>query len=95
MRSYIREWTRTSTFDVQSKGDDGFEVLMPNEESAERLLALNCTEIENSEQLLQVKKMPVQFSVVDIFDLLEEQLGRRKTSRQHIREGGESQSGRQ
>ena len=90
MRSYIREWTRTSPFDVQSKGDGGFEVLMPNEESAERLLALNCTEIENSEQLLQVKKMPVQFSVVDIFDLLEEQLGEAEDLEAAFPRGGES-----
>ena len=61
--------------DVQGKGDGSFEVLIPNEESAERILALNCTEIENNEQILQVKKMPVQFSDLNIFDLLEEQLG--------------------
>ena len=48
---------------------------MTSEESVERLLAYNCNEIEGSAQVLQVKKMPVQFSVVDIFDLLEEQLG--------------------
>ena len=68
---------------------------MPNEESAERLLALNCTEIENSEQLLQVKKMPVLLSVVDIFDLLEEQLGEAENLEAAFPRGGESQNGSQ
>ena len=75
MRGLIREWGRTSPLEMESKGDGVYEVLMPSEESVERLLAYNCHEIEDSDQVLQVKKMPVQFSVVDIFDLLEEQLG--------------------
>ena len=48
---------------------------MPSEESVERLLAYKYNEVEGTEKFLQVKKMPVQFSVVDIFDLLEEHLG--------------------
>ena len=48
---------------------------MPSEESVERLLAYNCEEIEGSDHVLQIKRMPVQFSVVEISDLLEEQLG--------------------
>ena len=56
------------------KGDGTLEFLMPSEESVERLLAYNYQEVENSEHVLLVKKMPVQFSVVEIFDVLEEHM---------------------
>lgn len=75
MRGFVRDWARVAPLELESKGDGSFEVLMPSEESVERLLAYNCHEIEGSDHVLQVRKMPVQFSVVDIFDLLEEQLG--------------------
>ena len=76
MRGLVREWSPVTSFELESKGYGTFEVLMPSEKSVEKLLAYNCHEIEGSDQVLQVKKMPVQFSVVDIFDLLEEQLGK-------------------
>ena len=60
----------------------------------ERLLAYNCHEIENSDQVLQVKKLLLQFSVVDIFDLLEEDLGETKDLKAAFpRGGGENQGG--
>ena len=68
MRDLIREWGRANPLELESKGDGSFEVLMPREESVERLLAYNYHEVEGSDQVLQVKKMTVQFSVVDIFD---------------------------
>ena len=52
-----------------------FYVLMPTGESVERLLTYHNLEIVRSVNPLQVKKIPVQFTVVDIFDLLEEPLG--------------------
>ena len=51
---------------------------MPSEESVERLLTYNYQEVENSEQVLVVKKMPVQFSVVEIFDVLDEHMAEQK-----------------
>ena len=45
--------------EMESKGDETFEFLMPSKESVERLLTYNYQEVENSEQVLLVKKMPV------------------------------------
>ena len=75
MRSYIRGWSRVAPLELEGKGDKYFEVLIPCEEIVERILDDNCNEIENRDQVLQVRKKPVQFLVVDIFNLLEEQLG--------------------
>ncbi len=60
---------------LAEKGDNNFEVVMHNEESVKRLLTFHLTEKEGSVHPLHVKNMPVQFSVVDIFDLIEKQLG--------------------
>ena len=38
-------------------------------------MGLNYSEIEGSEHVLLIKRLPVQFSVIDVFDMLEEQLG--------------------
>ena len=59
----------------RSKGDGTHEALMASEESVERLLGLNYSEIEGCEHVLLIKRIPVQFSVIDVFEMLEEQLG--------------------
>ena len=70
MRNLVREWGQANPLEMESKEDGSFEVLMPSEESVERLLAYNYHEVEGIDQVLQVL-----FSLVDIFDLLEEHLG--------------------
>ena len=74
MRAQIKDWVRVYPSYLEDLGEMNFEVLMPDQESAERFLAMHYSEIEGSEHPLYVKKILVQFSVVDIFDLLEEQL---------------------
>ena len=73
---------------MESKGDGTFEILMPSEESVERLLTYNYQEVENSEQVLLVKKMPVQFSVVENFDVLEEHMAEQEDLEMAFPRGG-------
>ena len=56
MRDLVREWGRANPLELESKGDGSFEVLMPSEESVERLFAYNYHEVEGRDQVLQVKK---------------------------------------
>ena len=88
MRGLVREWARASPLEMESKGDRTFEFLMPSEESVERLLTYNYQEVENSEQVLLVKKMPVQFSVVEIFDVLKEHMAEQEYLEMAFPRGG-------
>ncbi len=88
MHTTIRAWSRVAPSYLEDLGEGDFEVLMPDQESAERLLGLHYTEIEGSEHPLVVKKIPVQFTVVDIFDLLEEQLAEAEDLEAHFPRGG-------
>ena len=58
MRGLIRE---CGPLEMESEGDGVYEVLMPSEESVERLLTFNYQEVENSEQVLLVKKCRYNF----------------------------------
>ncbi len=88
MRSQIKDWVRIYPSYLEDLGDMQFEVSMPDHESTERLLGMHYTEIEGSAHPLYVKKIPVQFSVVDIFDLLEEQLTEAEDLEAHFPRGG-------
>ena len=81
MRGVIREWGRTSPLEMESKGDGVYEVLMPSEESVERLLAYNCHEIEDSDQVLQVKKCLYNFRLSTFSICSKSSWVRPKTSR--------------
>ncbi len=88
MRGLVRAWAQVSPLEMESKGDGTFESLMPSEESVERLLAYNYQEVEGSEHVLLVKKMPVQFSVVEIFDVLEEHMAEQEDLEAAFPRGG-------
>ena len=88
MRAQIKDWVRVNPSYLEDLGENNFQVTMPDQESAERLLAMHYSEIEGSEHPLYVKKIPVQFSVVEIFDLLEEQLAEAEDLEAHFPRGG-------
>ena len=91
MRDLVREWGRANPLELESKGDGSFEVLMPSEESVERLLAYNYHEVEGSDQVLQVKKCWCNFLWSIFLICSKSTWGRPKTSRQLSLGGSESQ----
>ena len=79
MRAQIKDWVRIYPSYLEDLGEFNFEVSLPDQESAERMLAMHYSEIEGSEHPLYVKKNPVQFSVVDILNCSKSSLLRLKS----------------